>query len=295
MEIDKDFCILVLSDNYSHLDILNGILFPYFNVKTTMHTEDALDLLKIINVNLIILDCIIENENDNDFFTKIKSTEETRKIPVILIGSSSNPEYEENSFELGAADYISRPFRASIIKMRVNNQRLIVKQMKAIEELGLQDYLTGISNRRGFDNRINLEWLRAIREKTHLSIAIVDIDNFKDYNDKYGHVQGDVLLRCLAKKFVSMLRRPADFVARWGGEEFVIMFPNTKLEGTVKHLEQIREEVQKMIIPNLPSATISIGAASMQPKINSSSETLFEKADKALYKAKNLGRNRVCF
>lgn len=294
MELDRNFVVLAVSDNYAGLDILSSILSPYYEVKMATSTAEAWILLKGIGINIIILDFVGPSKDCYDFLAKIKSTEETMRIPVILIGDSSNPEYEELGFALGAADYISKPFRASIVKVRVNNQRLLVNQIKAIEELGLQDSLTGISNRRGFDNRIHLEWLRAIRDKVPFSLAIADIDNFKEYNDQYGHIQGDVLLRAIAKQIVSMLKRPADFVARWGGEEFVIMLPNTTFKGAVAHLDEIRKSVQKMVVPNLPSATISIGVASIIPSVNTSIQSFFNMADKALYQAKSLGRNKVC-
>jgi len=294
MEADKNFTILIVSDNYACLDILCSILSPYYSVKMVTSTNEAFALLKYEDINLIILDLEIYGKDCCEFLENIKSNEETVRIPVILISDSSQPEYEEKSFALGAVDYICKPFRSSIVKVRVNNQRLIVKQIKAIEELGMQDSLTGIANRRGFDNRIRQEWLRAIRDKASLSLAIADIDHFKNFNDKYGHIQGDVLLRSLASQLVSMQRRPADFVARWGGEEFVMIFPGTELKGIVTYADKIRESVQKMIIPNLPPVTISIGVASIIPSVNTSMEDFFSKADKALYKAKNSGRNKVC-
>jgi diguanylate cyclase (GGDEF)-like protein len=247
-----------------------------------------------MNIDLIILGCPASKNNFNDFLAEIKSTEEIMKIPVILVGNASKPEEEERSFSLGAVDYISKPFRASIIKIRVNNQRLLVRQIRAIEELGMLDSLTGIFNRRGFNNRMQLEWLRAIREKSSISLAVADIDHFKMYNDQYGHIQGDVLLRTLAHQLYSMLRRPADFVARWGGEEFVIVLPDTEPKSVLLHLEEIRKAVEEMVVPDSPSATISIGLASILPTIDSSMEDFFSQADKALYKAKNTGRNKVC-
>jgi len=296
MEFDKDFTILTISDNYVSLDILGSILMPYYDLKKAGSTGEAANLLKGENVHLIILDIAIHNNDNHEFLKEIKSNEETMRIPVVLIGDSSRPEHEEKSFTLGAVDYISKPFMASIIKARINNQRMIVKQIKAIEELGLLDPLTEIANRRSFNNRIKQEWLRAVRDKTCISLAIADIDYFKAFNDKYGHAQGDVLLRMLAKQLVSMMRRPADFVARWGGEEFVMVFPNTEFKGIVKYLEVIRESVQKMVIPDLPSTTttISIGVAAIVPTMDKSMEDFFSQADKALYEAKNAGRNKVC-
>jgi len=294
MDLDRDFTVLAVSDNCTNLDILSSILTPYYSVKMATSTGEALTLLNGLDVNLVILDIAMQSQECHEFLAKAKSNEDTERIPIILIGDSSKPEYEELGFALGAVDYIGKPFKSSIVKMRINNQRLISKQIKAIEELNLQDPVTCISNRRGFDNRIHLEWLRAIRDKRPLSLAIADIDHFKAYNDEYGHTQGDVLLRSLARKFVTMLRRPADFVARWGGEEFVIMLPNTELEGAVSHSEDIRRSVEEMLLPNLPTATISIGVASVLPSVNSSMEELFNMADTALYKAKNSGRNKVC-
>jgi len=295
MEIDKNFAILAISDNCTGLDILNSILSPYYTIKVISSVNDALAMLNTSNVNLVILDCAMYGKEGYGFLTEMKSREDTMQIPVILIGDTAEPEFEELAFAFGAVDYISKPFRSSIVKVRVNNQRLIVKQMKAIEELGLIDHLTGIPNRRGFDNKMHLEWVRAIRDKASFSLAIADIDLFKVYNDEFGHAQGDVLLQTLAQKITSMLKRPADFVARWGGEEFVIMLPNTTLKGATAHAEEIRKAVHEMQVPNLPSATISIGVASIVPSMNSSVNEIFNMADKALYQAKNTGRNKVCF
>jgi len=296
VELDKNFNILAVSDNGAALDILNGILSPYYSIRTATSADEALALLKSgsIDIHLVVLDFEYHNKDCYKFLTTVKSAEETMRIPVVLIGDTNNHEYEEYGFELGIADYISKPLRSSIVKVRINNQRLFVKQIKAIEEVGLLDPLTGIPNRRDFDNHIHMEWLRAMRDGTNLSLAIADIDYFKTYNDEYGHAQGDVLLRSLAKQIVSMLRRPADYVARWGGEEFVVMLPNTGLRGAVMHAEEIRKSIQKMVIPDLPAATISIGVASIIPSADTSVEDLFNKADKALYQAKNTGRNKVC-
>jgi len=294
METDKNFSVLIVSSDYVVLDIIGSILLPYYSVERVTSTNEALNMLKSKDINLIVIDYSFKSKDCSDFFANIKSDEETMNIPSVLIGDASSPEEEERAFALGAVDYISKPFRTSIVKIRINNQRLLVKHIKAIEELGMLDPLTGIYNRRGFDNRIRLEWLRAIREKTTLCLAVADVDHFKTYNDSYGHAQGDVLLRVLAKQFVSMIRRPADFVGRWGGEEFVIMLPRTELEGAHLHLEEIRKSVEDMQMSHNPFATISIGVASIVPTADSSIEAFFSQADKALYNAKNSGRNKVC-
>ncbi|GHV13349.1 hypothetical protein AGMMS49938_07780 [Fibrobacterales bacterium] len=296
IESDKNFTILIVGDDLVSCDILSSILSPYYSIKTAENVDSARWCLKNETINLVLLYTSIENDSGFKILSGIKTSDDTKFIPVILVSDSSSEaeEDEERGFTFGAADFLTKPFRSSIVKVRVNNQRLIVKQMKAIEELGLLDSLTGISNRRGFNSKMNAEWLRAIRDQKPLSMAIADIDFFKRYNDTYGHQQGDVLLRELAKRIKSLMKRPADFVARWGGEEFVIMLPNTEIDGAYFFSNEIRQSIQKMHIKDLPSATISIGVSCIVPQIKDSMEEFFERADKALYKAKESGRNRVC-
>ncbi len=139
MEQDRNFKVLVISDNYAGLDILNSILSLYYSVRIITSVDDALEFIKSADLDLIILDCAVLNCNCYDFFIKIKSLDMTKRIPIILIGDSSQPETEEIGFALGAVDYISKPFRSSIVKVRVNNQRMLIKHIRTIEKLGLPD------------------------------------------------------------------------------------------------------------------------------------------------------------
>ena len=169
---------------------------------------------------------------------------------------------------------------------------------KHLSDLAINDGLTGIHNRRYFDEILNVEWKRAKREKTSLSLIMLDIDYFKKYNDTYGHQAGDECLIKIAASISETLRRPADLVARYGGEEFVIVLPGIALEEAVNLSEKIRSEIETLKIEHKlnsisPFVTASLGIASSVPSANSSYEELLQRADKALYNAKLRGRNCV--
>ena len=159
------------------------------------------------------------------------------------------------------------------------------------------DQLTNIPNRRNFDERLPLEWGRAVRTKTPLSLLILDLDYFKNYNDTYGHIQGDKALRLVAKIFAQELRRPGDLVARWGGEEFVVLLADTDINGAIDVANRIRLNVEKMEIPLfdnfISKITVSIGVNTIIPTTSDSLEDFIRNADTALYTAKKEGRNKV--
>jgi len=174
----------------------------------------------------------------------------------------------------------------------------IDEQRKLLEHMSMTDQLTDMPNRRYFDNWMDKEWRAAIRNKTLISIMVIDIDRFKTYNDTYGHQQGDVVLQSVAEVIKGEIRRPGDFAARWGGEEFVVLLSDTDCGGALKVAEAIRANVEKLSIP-LPDgaaagATVSIGVNTQTPGRDISWDSFISAADNALYKAKEIGRNRVC-
>jgi diguanylate cyclase (GGDEF)-like protein len=168
----------------------------------------------------------------------------------------------------------------------------------ALQSLAVKDGLTGIANRRSFDETLEVEWLRARREQVPLSLLLADIDYFKRYNDTYGHQQGDACLKTVAATIDDQALRPADLTARYGGEEFAIILPTTDRDGASQVAERVREAVCALEIPHADSGvgqavTLSIGVASVIPAIDLGPETLIAAADRALYAAKRGGRNRV--
>jgi len=172
--------------------------------------------------------------------------------------------------------------------LRMEYNKRMQKDRKKIEILSITDHLTKLYNRRFFSVSIKKEFARAIRQKESLSFLMIDVDKFKDYNDTYGHLQGDELLASLAKVFKGIVKRSGDLVFRMGGEEFGVLLPNTDLNGAFSIAEKIREEVQ-----NSTEITVSVGLACALPQIGENSDTLLKLADNNLYKAKEIGRNRV--
>jgi diguanylate cyclase (GGDEF)-like protein len=179
----------------------------------------------------------------------------------------------------------------------LGDYKILAERVLELAAFGMRDQLTGIPNRRSFDNRLDLEWGRAVREKTPISILIIDVDEFKNYNDTYGHQQGDIALQTVAKTIKQTVKRSLDFVARWGGEDFVVLLPGTGSSGSAKVAEKIRIEIENTIIPCADgkgaNITVSIGVCAQIPWKNDPISDFISKADDALYKAKETGRNRV--
>ena len=172
------------------------------------------------------------------------------------------------------------------------------KAYETIQRQAVIDALTGIPNRRSFSEQLLREFRRSKRDKYPLSIIMCDVDNFKSYNDTYGHLKGDECLKAVAKVIDKTVNRPSDFCARYGGEEFVVILPNTAQKGAVDVAEKIRTNIQKMGIEHIKSlplqvVSLSLGVTSMETKTSMSHEELVNKADKALYMAKEKGRNCV--
>ncbi|MDR2021290.1 MAG: diguanylate cyclase [Treponema sp.] len=299
METPERYKILIIDDEKANLLVLHTILSREYTVFTAKSGEEGLERIAGDRPDLILLDIIMPGMNGFDLLKKLKDSSETRSIPVMIITGLDNDADEERGLLLGAVDYITKPFKNAIILARVRTHIRIVQQIRTIERLGLVDPLTDIPNRRCFDEHFAMEWRRALRDKKPVSFMMMDVDKFKNYNDVYGHPQGDTLLRTIAGIFTAAARRPGDLAARLGGEEFGVLLPNTELNAALIIAEKIRSKVEACRIPtadnkNITAATISIGAASMVPSAETHMEDLIKQADKLLYAAKEAGRNRVC-
>ncbi|MDR2445978.1 MAG: diguanylate cyclase [Treponema sp.] len=290
--------ILIIDDDLANHAALNDMLSSEYTLFFTTSGKVAIEFLKKEKPDLILLDIIMPEMDGFEVLKQLKANNAVQSIPIIIITSRANADDEEKGFALGAVDYIVRPFKEAIVKARIRNHLRIIQYIQDIARAGLIDELTGLPNRRHFNDRLDMEWKRADREETPLSFMMIDIDHFKAYNDTYGHLQGDTLLQTVAKAFSSAARRPADMAARIGGEEFGILLPVTRLEAAVDIAEQLRLSVQSTEVPTqdgqTTSVTISIGVASLIPQPGISKQDLLAAADSFLYLAKNTGRNRVC-
>ena len=296
-ETKKEFTILIADDEKANLDILCGILSPKYDLLTSQNGPGTLELAAEHKPDLILLDVLMPDMTGFEVITKLKESEDTYKIPVILITGQRSAGDEDRGFFMGAADYITKPFHRSIVMARVNTQIKIVDQMRTIEQVGLIDALTKIPNRRGFDNRLIMEWNRAYREGMPISIMFMDMDMFRNYIDTYGYQQGEEAIRAFADISGNMLMRAVDIVARWGGEEFVMLLPGTDADGAMEVAERVRKSVEDTVIYTGDGAetrmTVSIGVNSVVPGEGITIDDFIKKADQALKKAKEAGKNRV--
>jgi diguanylate cyclase (GGDEF)-like protein len=199
---------------------------------------------------------------------------------------------------MGASDYIVKPFNQTVVMARVALHLQVVRQRRMLERLANIDGLTELANRRRFDEIFAIEWQRARRNHAPLSLAILDIDAFKQYNDRYGHPAGDRALRSVARVAYAAMRRPTDLAARYGGEELVLLMPDTDAANALGVMEELREAVVNLAIAHeassvAPMLSASIGGATLVPGSAELQFELFEAADAQLYRAKQAGRNRV--
>lgn len=300
LNTERDFSILIVDDEKSNIDVLSGILRPHYKVYIAKSGTEAVKRAKANKPDLILLDIIMPEMDGFEVLSIMKEDDVTRDIPIIFITGLNSVNDEERGFFLGAVDYITKPFNHSIVKARVKNHLQIVKQMRTIERLGLIDALTEIPNRRSFNSKLKSSWETAIKTNSPISLIAIDVDDFKKYNDKYGHPQGDALLFNISQVMKKSLFRGTDFIARIGGEEFSVLLPNTDLQGAVETAKRIHCNVYKTKICNsrdntISSCTVSIGVSSICPNQDSDIKLFVERSDELLYTAKENGKNRVCY
>ncbi|MDR2579777.1 MAG: diguanylate cyclase [Fibromonadaceae bacterium] len=281
--------ILIVDDDKSNILVLSHILKPVYSTLAAVNGQKAIEIAKKVIPDLILLDVVMPDMDGFEVLKELKRNDVTSEIPVMFITALDKSEDEEKGFTLGAADYITKPFSFPIVKARVKTQLKMVDYIREIKRFGITDPLTGLSNRRFLDERIKIEWSRAQREKEPLSVLMIDADKFKIYNDTYGHMQGDIHLKTIAKIFQNSVVRAGDFVARWGGEEFTVLLPNTDLEAAFNVGERIRINVKEET-----AETVSIGINSKIPTADDTIDDFIHKADEALYEAKRTGRDKVC-
>ena len=290
--------ILLIDDSKFNIRVLTCILEDNYSVYSSNNGKEGIELAKTVFPSLILVDIIMPGMDGFEVLTKLKQYECTKDIPVIFITSISNIESEEKGFSLGAVDYITKPFSPSIVKARVKTHIDLFRYRKKIENMAMLDGLTSVLNRRGYNIKIQSEWETAIKYQNPLSILILDIDCFKQYNDNYGHLKGDDVIKLVASTAENVLKDTSGIIARYGGEEFIIILPNTNHENGFKIAENIRISIENLEIEHLysksnkPFLTVSVGGMDIIPSKESKLEDFINIVDCALYQAKDLGRNR---
>ncbi len=289
--------ILIVDDSILQAAQLKSILEDEYEVTTAHTAEEGLGLASAENYSLILLDVVMPGM---DGFTLLKKLQEeivTQSVPVILITSLTDIDNEQYGLILGAVDYVTKPFHARIIKARVNTHVKLYQYRRQIEQQSMTDQLTGIANRRKYEDYSITKWNEAIRLRVPFTICMFDIDRFKVYNDTFGHPAGDKVIAAVAKTAAAHLKRSTDFLARYGGEEFVAILLGDSAEKAFAHLKRIRQEIENLHIPHDPSVsqwvTVSVGGVTVMPQRESSYASYLKIADTMLYDAKKSGRNRV--
>jgi two-component system chemotaxis family response regulator WspR len=272
-----------------------------------------------IKPTVILQDLVMPGLDGLSLVREYRNHPATKDIPIIVLSTKEDPLIKSAAFAAGANDYLvklpdnielvariryhSRSYMtllqrdAAYRALRVSQQQLLDTNL-VLQRLMNSDGLTGLSNRRHFDEYLELEWRRSLREQSQLSLLMIDVDYFKTYNDTFGHLEGDEALRQVASAIREASARPSDLPARYGGEEFALVLPNTSLGGARLVAEKLRMTVAALKIPHISptegsSLTISIGLSTITPTPGSNCRELISAADKGLYLAKNNGRNQV--
>lgn len=290
--------LLVVDDEKQNRLLLTELFEGEYKVIQAKNGLQALERARSHAPDLILLDVLMPEMDGMATIRALKREDATRNIPVIFITALDSPTDEEQGLNLGAVDYIAKPFHPSIVRVCVRNHLQIVHQRRLLEQLAALDGLTGIPNRRRFDESYALEWRRCQRAGQPLSLVVADVDHFKAYNDTLGHAAGDRVLQEVAAVLRQCARRPGDLAARYGGEEFVLLLPETGAQEAQMLAEELRAklEARGLTHPASPvgaSVTLSIGGASTTPMQAEADPAFFPLADAALYQAKASGRNCV--
>jgi diguanylate cyclase (GGDEF)-like protein len=296
-DMAMDGRILVVDDAMENIQILHAALQDEHEVLFALDGTRALELARTQHPDLILLDAVMPDTDGYVLCRELLAAPETAGIPIVFVTALTAPEDETRALEAGAADFISKPVNAAVVRARVRTQLTVKRQRDALRALILVDALTNVANRRAFDERLDAEWRRCSRGGLPVTLMLVDIDHFKLYNDHYGHPGGDATLVQVAGAMRRAAGRSQDLVARYGGEEFAILLPQLDAQGASGVARRLMAELDHMAIPHAasptaPHLTASIGIACMVPGEHSFPADLIQVADALLYQAKAGGRNR---
>lgn len=321
--------ILIVDDRHENLVTLESLLdSPDVETVRAQSGEEALAHTLEHDFALVLLDVQMPGMDGYEVAELMRGNKNTRHMPIIfLTAEMGNINQIFRGYQSGAVDYLFKPLDIQIFRSKVDIFLELFRQkaqlekksreldakvveleelQQALEETNEQlrlvsstDGLTGLLNRRRFDEILQEEWQRGLRSKTPISLLIVDVDHFKEYNDLYGHLGGDNCLKLVAQTLADTLQRCVDRLARYGGEEFAVILPNTEMAGAVQVANRMRRAMEQREVQHFASetcsvVTVSIGVRTVVPCMESTPEHLIESADRALYRAKEKGRNQVC-
>jgi diguanylate cyclase (GGDEF)-like protein len=291
--------LLIADDQPVNIRVLYELFRHDCDVFMATSGAQAVAVAQSESPDLILLDVVMDDLDGHEVCRLLKSDPHTHDTPVIFITAQDREDDEVKALELGAVDFLSKPINPVVTKARVRTHLTIKLQGDLLRANALLDGLTGVANRRKFDEDFQADWRQCAREGASLALLMVDVDYFKRFNDQYGHQAGDACLKAIARALGASLRRPYDKVARYGGEEFACLLPKTDLAGARIIAQRMIEQVRALAIEHLPSGveatvTISVGvAACIASAEDATPAALCKAADDALYAAKRAGRARI--
>jgi len=290
--------ILIIDDNPDTIRLMSAMLREQARVLFATNGLAGLEIARAQRPQLILLDLQMKSMDGFAVCERIMADPDLRHCPVIFVTASSGVENETACLDAGAVDFITKPLSGPVVQARVRTHLRLQAALASLDTLAHKDGLTGLHNRRYFDEQFALEVARHRRQGAALGVALVDVDHFKLYNDHYGHQMGDECLRAVAQALAQCTRRPGELVARYGGEEFVVLLPNSCEDEVRRYGAWICEHVAALHLPHAaspvaPHVTISVGLSSMAPDNEDTGASLLQAADQALYEAKRAGRNRA--
>lgn len=291
--------LLIVDDVPANIRVLVQGLMADYELRVATGGEEALASVTAEAPDLVLLDVAMPAPDGHEVCRRLKADPRFRHIPVIFISGRDEEEDELAGLQLGAVDYIGKPFSLPIVKARIATHLELKRYRDLLENQSLVDGLTGIPNRRRLDQFIEQIWPLCLRRAEPLAVVLMDVDHFKAYNDLCGHLAGDDCLRRIGQALLRARRRPLDLLARYGGEEFVCVLADTDRDGALAVAEHLRQAVADLAIGH-PSAeagpyvSLSLGVAVAVPHAEDGAAALMAAADQALYEAKRQGRNRVC-
>jgi diguanylate cyclase (GGDEF)-like protein len=290
--------LLIVDDQPANIRVMAEALHDSYELLFATNGAKALELATQRGIELVLLDVVMPDVDGFEVCRRLKSDDRTSSIPVVFVTAREEVSDEARGFDVGGVDYIAKPIVPPIVRARVRTHIELKRARDLLERTASLDALTGIGNRRRFDAALAAEWKRAARSQQPFSLAILDVDYFKPYNDTYGHARGDECLRAVAQAIAGAVHRGGDVVARYGGEELALVLPDTDAQGCVALLRRALEAVRALRIEHPKSAcgphvSVSGGAVTTLAAADDGAADAVRAADELLYEAKESGRNRV--
>ena len=299
--INHHLTLLIIDEDVVSISTLSSLFAKTVNIEIAQDGKAALQSIMLKDIDLVLSVVNTPIISGQELCAFVKNSQLTDHIPVMFLADKPSLDEEEDCLALGAMDYIDKRTRPSILVSRVTNLMTMVAQQKRLAQVSCTDGLTGLANRMQLDTMLNKEWYAAVRGSHSVAALIIDIDDFKLFNDEFGHLEGDKCLKIIASIIASSKRRDRDFAARYGGEEFVLLLPFSDLKGAKQVAQELIQNVQNRSIPSAqqashPVVTISVGISAFSPTHRKNTVAdpidLIDKADINLYKAKQAGRNQ---